>query len=139
MKGLKFIIVEDNIVFRETLKRFLTDEFSSKIIAEVSCGEELTKLNNINAADIIFMNLILPGVNGFEITKKILWDYPFLKVVGIAFFPDDAYLLQLFEAGFKGCLDKNNIFNEISEAVETVMDGQYYFSSSIVRNFNCKN
>lgn len=134
MKNLKFIIVEDNEVFRETLKKFLTDEFSSKVIAEFHNGEELMNLDSIYASDIIFINLVLPGVDGFEITKKILWKYPLLKIVGITFYTDDVYLLQLFEAGFRGCIDKNNIFEEVAEAVEMVLSGHYYFSNNIVKN-----
>ena len=137
MKDLNFILVDDNEIFRETLKKFLTDEFSSKVVAEVNRGEELLTIDNIHVADIIFINLVLPGVNDFEIVKRILWNYPLLNVIGITYYTDGIYLLQLVEAGFKGGLDKNKIFDEVADAVGTVMGGNYYFSSSILKNCIC--
>jgi len=137
MKDLNFILVDDNEIFRETLKKFLADEFSSKVIAEVNRSEELLTLDNIHVADIIFINLVIPGANEFEIVKRILWNYPLLKVIGITYYTDAIYLLQLIEAGFKGGLDKNKIFDEVADAVGMVMGGNYYFSSSILKNCKC--
>jgi DNA-binding NarL/FixJ family response regulator len=131
MKDLKFILVDDNHEFRQGLKALLETEFSAKVIAEASNGKEFLELSNHRLADIIIMDLMMPEKDGIAATKPFIWKSPYAKVIAVTMHNDNAYLQQLIEAGFKGCIFKNNIFTEIKIAVETVMSGQFYFSENI--------
>lgn len=131
MKNLKFILVDDNNEFRKALGELLEIEFSAKIIAEASNGKEFLELNNSYHADIILMDLFMPEMNGIEATKPYVWKYPHSKIIAITMHAEKAYLQQLVEAGFKGCIFKNNIFNELKNAVEAVLDNKFYFSDKI--------
>jgi len=127
MENLKFILVDDNQEFRQALKELLETEFSAQVIAEASNGNEFLALKNHHLANIIIMDLMMPEKSGLEATKPFIWKSPHAKVIAVTMHNDKAYLKQLIEVGFKGCIFKNNIFAEIKTAVETVMDGKFYF------------
>jgi DNA-binding NarL/FixJ family response regulator len=131
MKNIKFIIVDDSEKFRQALKDYLVTEFSSLVIAEASNGTGFLNLDVLFQADIIIMDLFMPDMNGLEVTQSLLWKYPYLKVIAVTMHADKAYLKQLLETGFKGCIFKSNIFDEVKIAVDHVMNNKLYFPKYI--------
>ncbi len=136
MQNLKFILVDDNKEFREGLKELLETEYAAVVIAEASTGKEFLDLDAGFFADIIIMDLFMPELDGIAATKPFLWKYPKSNVIAVTMHADKAYLRQLIEAGFKGCIFKNNIFSEIKTAVESVLSGHYYFPDHIKQSNN---
>lgn len=131
MKSLKIILVDDNQPFRDALKNILIQKYNSQIIAEASNGKEFKELTNLHHADIILIDVMMPDIDGITLTKKALWENKNLKFIAITMHYDKVYLTSLIEAGFKGCIFKNNIFLELQQAMETVMIGSMYFPNNI--------
>ncbi|MDY0040746.1 MAG: response regulator transcription factor [Desulforhabdus sp.] len=68
---LRTLIVEDNLIFRQSLKEMLRSRFPLMTIAEATDGvEALSKLESFDPT-IVFMDIRLPGENGFAVTRKI--------------------------------------------------------------------
>lgn len=132
MDNLKIILVDDNTTFREALKNILVQENNAIIIGEAGNAEEFWQITNYWSADIIFMDVMMPGINGIELTKSILWNLRQLKIIAITLHTDKVYLSSLVEAGFLGCIFKNNMFNELQQALLKVMNGGRYFPSEIL-------
>jgi DNA-binding NarL/FixJ family response regulator len=128
---IKVIIVDDNTVFRNTLKKFLQDEFKYVIVGEASGGEDFFALPNVNASDVILMDLQMPEMDGYAITKKLLIDHRDIPVVAITMHSEKAYLQELICVGFKGCVLKPEIYNNIHEAIVEVTNKGYYFPKGI--------
>ena len=127
MTGLKVIIVDDNIQFRYHLKSFIEDELNINIIGEASNGIEFLELPNTDSADIILMDIAMDLMDGFEATKRALWNNRNVKIIAITMHWEKIVLQRLLESGFKGCVYKNNIFTELEKAINTVISGQLYF------------
>lgn len=131
METLKIALVDDNEPFRKALKNLLVKEFNADIIGEASSAEEFEKLAGFRNADIILMDVMMPEVDGITLAKKVLWKYPYLKIIAITMHTDKVYLTSLIEAGFKGCIFKTSIFDDLGHAIETVLHGQLYFPKNI--------
>jgi len=82
---LRVLIVEDNRIFREALKKRLDDHFPSIVVEEVSNGDEALQKINSASPGLIFMDIRLPGVNGLHLTKEIKKNFP---GIGIAILTD---------------------------------------------------
>jgi len=68
---LKVLIVDDSPVERHLLKGMLS-ELSFASIIEAENGEEGVKMAEENHPDLILMDVVMPGINGFQATKKIV-------------------------------------------------------------------
>lgn len=132
MEKLKIVIVDDNKTFLEGLKFYLENVLSHEVINHAYDGREF--LNNKSksmAADIVLMDIQMPEVDGIETVKRLLWHYRDSKVIAVTEFPDTAALKDYVSAGFKGCVLKSMIFQDLSEAIDNVLTGGLYFPESI--------
>ena len=77
----KVLIVEDNTPFRQWFKETLHDRFPSLDLYEAMDGEEALHKAEALRPDLVFMDIRLPGENGFELTKKIKAKYPGIIVI----------------------------------------------------------
>jgi twitching motility two-component system response regulator PilH len=68
---LKVLIIDDSNVERHLLKKML-NELNFASIIEATNGEEGVKIAEENKPDLILMDVIMPGINGFQATKKII-------------------------------------------------------------------
>jgi DNA-binding NarL/FixJ family response regulator len=82
---LRVLIVEDNRIFREALKKRLDDHFPSIVVEDVANGDEALQKINTASPGLIFMDIRLPGVNGLHLTKQIKKNFP---GIGIAILTD---------------------------------------------------
>lgn len=130
-KEIKIIIVDDNVIFRKVIRTFLENEFQYTIIGEASGADEFFSLPNIHLANIILMDLQMPNADGYFITKEILKNFNYLKVIAITMHTDKAYLKELINVGFKGCVFKPEFYQNIQEAIESVNDSRYFFPKGI--------
>jgi DNA-binding NarL/FixJ family response regulator len=130
----KIIIVDDSEIFRCSLEFHLKITLNYEVIGIAANGEEFLALNNINNADIILMDIEMPVLNGFAAAGKALWKYLNLNIIAITDYQDKAYLKDLIETGFKGCVFKKNLFNEIESAIKNVLNNKLYFPQDIEFN-----
>ncbi len=138
MEVQKYILIDDNEAFRCALRSILTSQFNAEIIGEASNAEEAAKISTWYKADIILMDVMMPGKNGIRLTKELLWQYNKLKIIAITMHVDKVYLTALVEAGFKGCIFKHDLVAQLREAINTVSDGKLFFPEQILFDYNNK-
>ena len=127
MKSLNIIIVDDNDTFRKGINFYLVNMLKHKVIAECSDGEHFFELSNTSDADLILMDIEMPKLNGIETLKRHLWANRETKAIAVTNYENKLYLSELIGAGFKGCVLKKNIYNELAIAIEKVMGEEIFF------------
>ena len=73
------------------------------------------------------MDIEMPEINGIVATRKILENYSAARIIGVTMYTERAYLEELIEAGFKGFIFKNNLFEDVDNAIREVENGGFYF------------
>ena len=94
------IIVEDELPAREELKYFLNEEKEIKLIAEFDNPLDTLNFLENNTADIIFLDINMPDMNGISLGKIITKMYPDMKIVFITAYKDyavDAFEIKAFD------------------------------------------
>ncbi|MGD9993189.1 MAG: response regulator transcription factor [Salinivirgaceae bacterium] len=128
---MKIIVVDDNEEFLTNITFFLEKRLNHTVIASFSDGESFFNALADLSPDIILMDISLPGLDGYSITKKINWEYHYYNVLALTMFKDIAYLQKLIEVGFKGCVFKSDVYNDLPLAIDAVINGKYFWPDGI--------
>lgn len=76
MKRIRVLIVEDSAVVREHLRRIISADPRLEVVAAASSGEEALVLADRVSPDVISMDIQLPGIQGLEVTRRIMAERP---------------------------------------------------------------
>ncbi|WP_297553591.1 response regulator transcription factor [uncultured Alistipes sp.] len=132
MNGCRIVLVDDHSLFRNGLRGLLDRCEGYRVVAEAACGEEFLAMLPGLDAEVVFMDISMPGMNGDETAERALRLRPELKIITLSMFGDENYYTRMVEAGARGFLLKDSSFEEVLRAVETVQGGGSYFSEGLL-------
>jgi DNA-binding NarL/FixJ family response regulator len=127
----KTLVVEDNIVFRETLVRLLNDRFSRMHIESAGDGRLAMEKYSAFFPNLVLMDIRLPGESGLELTRKIRSTNQDVKIVILTSHDAPEYRQAATKNGANYFISKSNTSSEeVIRLVESILLGD---SSSPVR------
>jgi len=129
---IKTLLVDDQQLVREGLRRMLEFNGDIKIIGEAETGEEAIKKAKDMNPDIILMDVRMPGMGGLEATRQIKKDGCPANVIILTIY-EDKYLAQAAEVGAVGYLLKDIGREELVDAVKLAHEGSAPFSPSVTK------
>ena len=132
MEPYKIFLVDDHTLFRNGLRGLLDSREDCVVVGEASTGEEFLEQLQECDADVVFMDIAMPGIKGDEATARALEIRPDLKVITLSMFGDDDYYFRMVSVGAKGFLLKSSDIDEVIAAIETVATGGSYFSQELL-------
>ncbi len=136
MNEITILLVDDHKLFREGMKLILSSLSHIKNIYEAENGKAcVAYFESGQKADIIFMDIEMPEMNGIDATTEILTKHPELNIIGLSMYADEDYYTRMIEAGAKGFILKNSGIKEVQESIEEVTSGNNYFSKEILSGF----
>ena len=127
------LLVDDHDLVRAGIRRMLDDVEGIQVVAEARSGEEAVRLGRElkPRPNVILMDVKMPGIGGFEATRKLLRIDPDYKVLIVTICDNDLYPARLLQVGAAGYLTKGSSMNEMIQAVRAVHSGQRYISPEI--------
>jgi len=128
------ILADDHKLFRKGLRMLVNSLDNFEVTGEASNGHELLDILSQGTADIVMLDIAMPGMDGVEAAKQALLKHPNLKIITISMHGDKEHYFQMVDAGVKGFLLKNSEFAEVKMALDTVMEGGTYFSRELLMN-----
>ncbi len=128
---LRFLIADDHAVVRKGLKQILQDAFPSALIEEVADAEELLKKVNKEEWDAVISDISMPGRSGLDVLQQIRQSHPKLPILILSMHHEDQYAIRVLKAGASGYLNKDSAPEDLVKAVNHVLLGKKYITSSI--------
>jgi len=129
---VKIILTEDHQLVRKGVKSLLEKEPDFEVVAEFADGESVIKeLRNGLEADIIFVDIKMPDMDGVVLSEIIKNEFPDLKVIVLSMMDHEKYLKETLDAGVKAYLLKNVSSEEMVFAVRHVYDGNTFICSEL--------
>jgi DNA-binding NarL/FixJ family response regulator len=142
MDKIVVYLVDDHQLFREGLRLLLGNIPLIGEILEASDGQQFLDSEDMSRADIVFMDIEMPELNGIETMVKALEKCPGMNIIALSMYGEEEYYTKMIQAGAKGFILKNSGFQEVEEAIHHVLSGRNYFSqeilSGLVRNLTGK-
>lgn len=128
---IKILLVDDQELIREGLKTCLMSEPMYLIIGEASDGvEALQKVNDL-PPDLILMDIRMPRMDGFEAAKRIKKIFPDIEIIFVTSMKDKEYIEESIRCGAKGYLLKESFPGIIKDAIDAVMNGDFYYDAKL--------
>ncbi len=103
---INVFLVDDHELVRTGIRRLLEDVRGIKVVGEAISGEEAVKWCRSNHADIILMDMNMPGIGGLEATRKILRFNPDVKIIVLTVHTENPFPTKVMQAGASGYLTK---------------------------------
>ena len=131
MESIHVLIADDHSLYREGVRKMLSVAQDIEIVGEATSGDEAVAQALALQPDVILMDLKMPGVNGIEATRRILYASPRIGVLVLTMFETDETVFAAMRAGARGYLLKDVDQEDIIRAVKAVSRGDAIFSPAI--------
>ncbi|GHW06036.1 GacA [Vibrio cholerae] len=128
---ISVFLVDDHELVRTGIRRIIEDVRGMKVAGEADSGEEAVKWCRTNHADVILMDMNMPGIGGLEATKKLLRVNPDIKIIVLTVHTENPFPTKVMQAGAAGYLTKGAAPDEMVNAIRIVHSGQRYISPEI--------
>jgi len=135
----RILVADDHDLVRMGIVRMLADVEGFDVVGEAKSGEDAVRIARNLQPDVILMDVKMPGIGGLEATRKIQTACETAKVIAVTSLSDDLFTERLMKAGASGYVTKGAGFDEIINAINTVMSGSLYMSSDIAQQLALKN
>ena len=124
MARIRVLIADDHAVVRQGLRTFLELQDDIEVMGDACDGEEAVAAALDGRPDVVIMDLVMPGLDGIEATRRILRERPATRVIALTSFLDDEKVLPAVRAGAAGYLLKDVEPEQLVRAIRTVHGGE---------------
>ncbi|MBL0741503.1 response regulator transcription factor [Chryseolinea lacunae] len=128
-----FLLAEDDLMVREGFKALLEREPNVQRIYEAGSGDEVLDQLAAHRIDIVLLDAKMPGVPSVDVVRRIVKNFPSVKIVVVSGLVGSAIHLNLLRAGIHGFVQKLNGFDEVRKAIAAVNSTDQYYSPQIVQ------
>lgn len=123
---IRVVLVDDHAVVRMGFRLLLQAQGGFEVVGEAADGETLLRELPHWAADVIVMDLTMPGLGGLETLRRLRSRDPVPGVLVLSAHDDAAYPRRALNAGALGFLGKRSAPEALPEAVRAVAQGRRY-------------
>ncbi|MCX6275615.1 MAG: response regulator transcription factor [Bacteroidetes bacterium] len=97
-------------------------------------GEDVLKLLKKKKFDLVFMDIMMPQLDGITTTKKVSIRFPDVPVIALTSVDDRENIIKMIDAGARGYLLKSADTKEVKIAIKKILDGSHYYADEVEKN-----
>jgi DNA-binding NarL/FixJ family response regulator len=132
---IRVLLADDQALIRAGFRVLIDTAGDLQVVGEATDGQQAVDLARRERADVVLMDIRMPGVDGLEATRRISADEDLagVKVIILTTFESDEYVYQALRAGASGFLVKDTEPAELLQAIRVVARGDALLSPSVTR------
>ncbi|MFZ1804795.1 MAG: response regulator transcription factor [Nitrospira sp.] len=132
MKKPRVLLADDHTFVLEGFKKLLEEH--CELIGAVEDGRALVDAVVDLQPQVVILDISMPRLNGIEAAKKLKKQLPEVKLIFVTMHAETVYVNEAFRAGASGYLLKHSAATELAQAVQSVMNGNFYVTPLIARD-----
>ncbi|KTC85905.1 MULTISPECIES: two-component system response regulator LetA [Legionella] len=130
---IKVLIVDDHALVRMGIRRLLDDLPDMEVVADAESGEQALALVKSHKPDVVLLDMKMPGIDGWEVTRRLKKSNPQVKVIAVTAMCTEPLPTRVLQLGAMGYLTKESGAEEMAAAIRKVAKGEKYLSAEIAQ------
>jgi DNA-binding NarL/FixJ family response regulator len=114
---IRVLLVDDEPMFLEALEALLATDDRIDVVGKADTAAEALLIAEQQHPDVALVDLAMPDVDGFELTRKLLRDHAAARVLAVSGLSHDRDVEQALEAGASAFLLKGGLYSEVADAI----------------------
>ena len=131
---IRILLVDDHELVRTGLEALLNATDNMAVVGVAQSGEEAVDQVIQLSADVVLMDVNMPGIGGVEACRRILKRDPGVKIIAISIHNGGPIPQQLLKLGVKGFISKGSSVDEMIHAIRKVITGKRYLCTEVANN-----
>lgn len=132
--SITVLLADDHAVVRDGLRSMMQAQGDIEVISDAANGHDAVGQAEQLCPDIAIVDIAMPGLNGIDVTRKILKVCPSTKVIILSMYSATEHILQALQAGALGYVLKESAGVEVISAIRAVHAGNRYLSKKILES-----
>ena len=127
---IRVVLADDQALIRSGFRVLIDSAEDLEVVGEAATGDDAVRLARSTRADVVLMDIRMPGTDGIAATQAITDDDDLagVKIVVLTTFEIDAYVIEAVRAGASGFLSKSIEPADLLDAIRTVAGGDALLS-----------
>ena len=125
---IKILLADDHVIVRQGLRALLSSEKDFEIVGEAGNGLEALEAVRKLKPDIAVLDLMMPELNGLEVTRQLQKQASATNVVILSMYDDEGFVLDALSKGAMGYVLKDSDAGDLIHAIREVSHGRRYLS-----------
>jgi two-component system invasion response regulator UvrY len=131
LKKIRLFLVDDHRMMIDMWSALLGSDPRFEVVGYALDGNSAIEKIRQHQPQVVLMDITLPGQSGIEITKVVKEEIPGVRVLAVSMHNNTMLIKQMLSTGASGYVSKTSGFEEMSQAILTVANGQHYISDDI--------
>ena len=124
-------ILDDHELIRIGVSSVLHDT-THVVSISAACAEDLfAALESGTSCDLLLLDILMPGTNGFEVAKRMRTEYPDIKIIVLSVDTKEYVITRLMQIGIDGFISKNGPLEEVKLAIDSVAEGVPFYGRDL--------
>lgn len=128
---IRVLLTDDHQIVRDGLKSMLAREMDIEVVGEAENGREAIDETRALRPDVVVMDIGMKELNGIDATKRLVEEFPDIRVIGLSMHSDGRYVSEMLRSGARGYLLKDSAIDELTEAIRVVASGGTFLSRGV--------
>lgn len=136
MPSARVLLVDDHPLMRAGIRRVLESHPSIVVVGEASDGEEALRMLQAIEANVLLLDLGMPGLDGFEVLRRARDIAPSIRILVLTMHSGAEYVARAIHEGADGYLLKDSAVQDLVAAIEAVLAGRVFHSAEVQRQLS---
>jgi two-component system, NarL family, response regulator NreC len=128
MSTIKIVLADDHQIVRQGVKALLESQSDFDVVGEAGDGISVITITHRLKPDILVLDLMMPGLNGLEVTKRIAKVSPHTRVIILSMYMNEPYVIEALRNGAYAYILKESNISDLVRAIREVAAGRHYLS-----------